>query len=221
MENCLVTKLKGSVQNDSLRRLGELFFNVNLAGTETKVPLGIVAFLNVNKEVKIRVIGDGFITNSKQDEPTEKEITVNPATLWNNYTALYVKGTGTITVGIGDKYDIKELSLYNNTTGSLYNYILLDLSELQYLQNIEEIIALCSGDLNELMPIQQKLRIFNCADSDGLTGTLDTFINGFPALTQLKMGYTSRVVKKRSTITSLQDRGITVTVIPGEVIEDE
>jgi len=68
MENCLVTKLNGIVDNDNLKKFGEViieFTSTSQSGTN--------CFINAINFTKARVIGDGFILDANGSNPVKSK----------------------------------------------------------------------------------------------------------------------------------------------------
>ena len=107
MNKCLVTKLNGSVNNNAILKLGEMRFKV----TSTANPTGasqLISF-NFNKNCEVRIIGDGYITDSNLSANKGKSIVINA----NTSTDVYFSN-GDYEVSIADKYSIVVFKGYSN-----------------------------------------------------------------------------------------------------------
>lgn len=121
MGNCLVTKLKGSVDAEGLPVFGALNFKVN-AGNN-------VARINIAGNKKVTVTGDCYITDVDGTQNLGKTGTVNGL--------MYFKGNGYVSVE--DKYSIGNLTIVTE-------YISGDINEIAYINGGDN-LYLSSGNL--------------------------------------------------------------------------
>jgi hypothetical protein len=141
MENCLVTKLKGVVNNDSLIRFGEVKLEIRHAKTDDTMILHVGIPASKRNDLSVRAVG-GTIT----------ELETLPA---SNFK-LYQVGTGVFDVYVSSKYDITGLSCYKNAQGNPYDVTVNDLiyvsvEELQYCTNINSLNRVYAyGDVSKL-----------------------------------------------------------------------
>lgn len=107
MNKCLVTKLNGSVNNNAILKLGEMRFKV----TSTANPSGasqLITF-NFNKDCEVRIIGDGYITDSNLSANKGKSIVIPANTSYDVYFS-----NGDYEVSIADKYSTVIFKGYSN-----------------------------------------------------------------------------------------------------------
>lgn len=78
MENCLVTKLKGVVQNDNLNKIGSLRFHVSIPSdadyNSESMYFRAEPLVENGKSIKVEIVGDGYFRNSRQDSTSRGKI---------------------------------------------------------------------------------------------------------------------------------------------------
>jgi hypothetical protein len=131
MNECLVTKLKASVADDSLRVLGEFRFTKR----KDVEPTADNAFMQIKSEseTEITILNDGYFcknSSTEQDTTKGKSVTV-PA---NTDRSFFISAGSE--VSIAPKYGITLLNI---------NSMEVDLSEFAYVNKISTVIALGSG----------------------------------------------------------------------------
>lgn len=113
MENCLVTKLKASVNNNSLPKLGVLTLERVYIANETSsdAQLGIPRkLLPEGVDFTLTIIGDGYFSSQYGGESIGKEITVRKA---SSNTAYYTSN-GNYKIEVNPKYGYIIASLPNS-----------------------------------------------------------------------------------------------------------
>lgn len=127
MENCLVTKLKGVVQNDNLPKLGELKIIVHHRDSEPSNRYIGIGAPSGSAGSKARVVGDGayFYTGHGQSE-VNVGTEVNDFRQWTYGVSNPPEGQ-TYTIYLENKYNIH--TVYDNW----YNLEFDDLSFIKYL----------------------------------------------------------------------------------------
>lgn len=141
MVNCLVTKFKGTVDDDSLPRYGEVKLEVRHANTGDTMILRVSISLDKKNNLSVRAVG-GTIT----------ELETAPAAPFRDYQI----GTGVFDVYVNSKYDITALNCCRNTLGAGYNgtindIIFVSVEELQYCTNISSLVQVFAyGDISKL-----------------------------------------------------------------------
>ena len=99
MNKCLVTKLNGTVNNDSIVRIGEARVVFTKTDAPSKTSQGLT--LVTTKDVKLKIVGDGYFTDENLTENKGKTMTANTGS-----TTLYVSNSN-VELAILDKYNIK------------------------------------------------------------------------------------------------------------------
>lgn len=127
MGSCLVTKLKGTVQNSNLLRVGELRICVHKIDN----PNGETQRINLNftEDIKLEIIGDGYFTNATLVSNLGKSLTAKA----NTESLVYVSN-GDFEIAILNKYALTKINTRNNKkTAIKYIADLKYSSSLSYL----------------------------------------------------------------------------------------
>ena len=167
MGNCLVTKLKGSVNDESLRRLGEMKLHVD------SVSNSVIFSLNLDADVTIRIVGNGYFV-SNDNTNLGKTIATK------NYDNKNIKANGSnFDVFISNKDTIKGIYLTN---------VVFDLSELTYCTSLTEFVdwntsSILTGDISIFKNLKNLINI-HIEGSKQITGQLSD-IAGMTNLTTL------------------------------------
>ena len=111
MGKCLVTKLKGAVDNQNLLRIGEMRIKFNKVSNPTDTTQCII--FKVSRDTKIEIIGDGYFTDSSLAQNNGKNLTI----LANVSTEVYVSNND-IEFSIPDKYAIANISVKEQYRGN-------------------------------------------------------------------------------------------------------
>lgn len=154
MNECLVTKLKASVADDSLRVLGELRF----AKIKDVEPSAETTFMQIksDSEVVITILNDGYFCkrDSAERDPTKGRSVIVPAgALSSHWISLGSE------VRIVPKYNITVL----NTP-----FTAVDLAEFAYINKIKNIIANgpgVRGSIESFASIEN-LKTISCSETN-------------------------------------------------------
>ena len=126
MEECLITKLNGSVQNDSLLRIGEFCIKVSKVESPTADSQRFV--VNNSKDAQLRIIGDGYFTNETLSENKGKALDITA----NTETTVYFSN-GDYEVVVSEKYSLKQVGTYTTASWKVYKGKLsFDIDLLKY-----------------------------------------------------------------------------------------
>lgn len=130
MEKCLITKLNGSVQNDSLLRIGE--FCIKVSKVESPTADSQKFSVRNNKDTHLRIIGNGYFTNETLSENKGKVMDIAA----NTETLVYYSN-GDYEIVVSEKYSLgsfgSSLSKYwKDFKGKLS----FDIESLKYSPNI-------------------------------------------------------------------------------------
>lgn len=180
MGNCLVTKLKGSVNDPSILRLGELRVHFD----KVSAPTGATQGINVtfDKECSLEVLGsdEAHFTDVTLAENKGKKISVPVGT-----NSIVVSNTD-CDVAILNKYAITSFKTLN------YNYKenpaskVVDASDFKYSKGLTELVLngmQASGDIESLRDLV-KLSNFSIYGCRKITGDISNLKN-LTSLTQL------------------------------------
>ena len=153
MNKCLVTKLAGIVDNDSLMKVGEFSISVNSVKSPTQKSQSFI-IRNSNNCV-LRIVGDGYFTNETLAANKGKSLAVNAGI----QTTVYFSN-GDYDIYISGKYSINLAEFYNCP---------INLDDFKYSYNISQIT--CSIAFGSLKSISnkplRKLVIFNANNVSG------------------------------------------------------
>ena len=143
MNKCLVTKLNGTVDNDSLMRIGEFRIKIGKVSNPTKDSQ--LVKIGVTSDTELRIVGDGYFTDSTLAKNKGKKITISRNDEVSN--DVYVSN-GDIELAVMNKYNLTEISMPKHNTNRAFN-----LDELKYsthLKNIDCDDTKVYGDLKSL-----------------------------------------------------------------------
>ena len=148
---CLVTKLNGTVNNDSLLKLGEVKFKFNKVVNPTSNTQNF--YIAVNKPTTLKINGGGFFTDKNLTEHKGNTLTIDA-----NKSGLYFVSNNDVEISVIDKYNLTELKNYDSITASgkedfSNKFKDFDLSNLIYCAALKKIIIAntsASGDIASL-----------------------------------------------------------------------
>ena len=103
MNKCLVTKLNGSVNNESLLKMGELRIKIDKVQSPSTSNRSLA--IGVNSPTNIRIIGSGYFTDENFSANKGKSLLLNSESL--NY--IYVSNDD-ITISIENKYNLTKFN---------------------------------------------------------------------------------------------------------------
>lgn len=184
MGKCLVTKLSGVVDNNSLLKVGEIRFMVKDVSTPTNETQKLDITFSTNSSLKI--IGDGYFTDStlNQNLGKSKDVQAGTNTIYvsnGSFTLIAENKYKIESISMGSAYsvsidDLKWSNLYNitanytNTEGSISS-----LKDITRLQSIDLSYTKVVGDIANLSKLTNaKILSFIC---DGVTGNLSSLQN--------------------------------------------
>lgn len=173
MNKCLVTKLNGIVDNNAILKLGEMRFKV----TSTANPTGasqLITF-NFNKDCEVRIIGDGYITDSNLSANKGKSIVI-PA---NTSTDVYFSN-GDYEVSIADKYSIVVFKGYSTNAS-------INIEDLKYSNTLAFLWSLSQKSFGDVSCLKDLVGLTTLQlASDTATGKLSD-LSRLVALTELNI----------------------------------
>lgn len=117
MGKCLVTKLNGVVDNDSLLKINEIRFKI-IKNESQNVPKILIG---TNKETTIKIIGNGYFTNDKLSENRGKTMT---SVVGDN--TIYLSENN-LELSVEDKFCLTKI---------ISASISIDISSLKYITNL-------------------------------------------------------------------------------------
>ena len=125
MGNCLVTKLKGTVQNSNLLRVGEMRLCVNRIDNPSSETQRIN--LNFTEDVKLEIIGDGYFTNNTLVSNLGKSLIAKA-----NVETLVYFSNGDFEIAILNKYALTKIDTSTNKKTAIK-----DIADLKYSSGLK------------------------------------------------------------------------------------
>lgn len=168
MNKCLVTKLNGTVDNDSLMRIGEFRIKMKKVSAPTKDSQLIK--IGVTSDTELRIVGDGYFTDSTLTQNKGKKITISRNDEVSN--EVYVSN-GDIELAVMNKYNLVEISMpksqYNKDRA-------FDLDALKYSTHLKSLDARNSKVFGNLNSLSNCTRFSSIVLADTLvTGNISVF----------------------------------------------
>ncbi len=174
MGNCLVTKLKGTVDNSSLPVLNELLLTV-VKNENSDEMSNLFLKTKEGEWQTISVVGDGYMMINKDTSTTYQTININGAShlrCSNGNYKLSIKNKY-YTTGIGDKYGESTVS---NIVINLADFEYLDMKEIQLMAPFNNSGMNYSGTMEEIGRFIN-LEILYLWQGLGITGNLSSLSN--------------------------------------------
>lgn len=175
MGNCLVTKLKGAVNNPDLVRINSFRFDV---AAEVQSDSAYTNFCYFGKNVNIKFISGNLIAIDGQGRQYSADA--------DNVDLYYFRGTGI--VEISNKYTVRQL-----TVGSMVNP-LFDIADWsQYAENVESISIRSTRfgkDAASPSVVNSRIKSLILENSHAL-GTVTEYVHTYPNLTTFNIFNTS------------------------------
>lgn len=188
---CLVIKLKESIENDKLPMLDTIVITgINTAKIYSRYNGG-------NTDITWEIIGDGYFATASGDNLGK---VVNQSQFPTSNTPLNINSNSDVTLIIKNVKELKEISIVNYTTrseikidgleylnakifslrsGNYGKSTYFDISELQYSTDIETVdisyLTKIKGDITEIFGDKTKLTVLY-AHVAGLSGTIESFV---------------------------------------------
>lgn len=133
MTKCLITRLNGVVDNNSLKKKNEFRIGVEKITSPNSNTQGFS--VQFSKETTLSIIGDGYFTDENLSANKGKSLIV-PAQDGYNVTTIYLSN-GTYEVSIPDKFALTRLYSHPKYDGiSDKSHCSLDIDELKYVNNM-------------------------------------------------------------------------------------
>ena len=135
MEKCLVTKLKGVIDNAELLKIGEMRIKVGKAPSHPNDAQGIK--VGFNTPTVLEIVGDGYFTNKEMSLNNGKKITVNP-----QFDGQLVYVSQACTVSISNKYALNLLYSWEKGTAPYNEDVVFDIADIAF-SNMLESLSVC------------------------------------------------------------------------------
>ena len=127
--DCLVTKLKGLVNDDNLLKLGDL-----RASMSSNVR--VVLQWNATKNATVRIIGNSYFSDSTYTNNDGKSKNVSGTNIQT-----YVKFSGDSDIIVPDKYDLADINLSG---------VNVDIVDISYIRALASLMCKLFGDLEKM-----------------------------------------------------------------------
>lgn len=175
MGKCLVTKLNGVTNNDSLLALGEM--RVKFYNETNPTKRSRTLRLGTNGQITLKIVGDGYFTDENLTANLGKSVVVN-----NELKSIFVSNSD-LEVSISDKYNFYSISdiTIPSESASLDTNRVVNLGDLKYSKLMQQINL----------------------TSSRIEGDIDSLSN-LPNLTVLALRNPSGDIKSLNSITSLE-----------------
>ena len=173
MEKCLVTKLKGIVNNDSLLKIKEM----PISAVTVNVPDGqqnpyILKFI-VAWDTSLRIAGEGYFTDSTFTENKGKEVALlGSESSGQNVT---VSKNGDFKVIVADKYAIRSLETFGSDYTSKFSFNIEDFKYCKDINIINLDKATVVGDLSALANLTSLTKFKLTEINNNVTGDISSF----------------------------------------------
>ena len=209
MGKCFVAKLSGSSNNSNLLRIGEMRIKFNKVSNPTATTQCVI--INVSRDTKIEIIGNGYFTDSSLAQNKGKNLTITA----NIATEVYVSNND-IELAILDKYAIRNISIKFNYNGSAS----FDIGSLKYSTPLITLYMTnmsTYGDISALKNLTS-LTNFN-GNSTNVSGDIVNLKN-LTSLTNLYIGGTnvSGDIVNLKNLTSLTNLDGSDTNVSGDIV---
>jgi len=173
--DCLVTKLKGNVSDDSLLKLGEFRIKVYSVEEPSVETQGMT--LQFTEDTEVKIIGDGYFT----DESLTANLGTSKVIPANTATSFYLSN-GDYEISIANKYGLAILYLYYqgiaNVGSEQMGHFGFNFNDLKYstkIININAMSSLIYGDIETVTNFTSLNSIILA--SANLSGDLKSFVN--------------------------------------------
>ena len=206
--DCLITKLKGTVNDGSLPKLGSMLFKLRTTTTN------LVKIEAIGKDVSFSS-ADGSNIFSMSSGGEEKTNVIN---VGESNTVFYVDTSKGVTISIDNKYNLEKLDVYPFEDNKELT-VDLNFEDLKYCKKLSW-LALSymrlSGDISAL----QNLTALTYINLDGtqVTGDISALQN-LTALTSIKLAYTqlSGDISALQNLTALTYINLDSTQLSGDI----
>ena len=210
MAKCLVTKLKGSVDNNELLRIGEMRIKVESVESPTKDTQGFgVAF---TEPTTVEIVGDGYFTDNNLTENKGKSMVVS--------SLQGVIVSQATTVAIRNKYKLIHLNVFI-PSGSPYGINkVLNIDDLKYSTSLNSIhlsSMQASGDIANLKNLTNLINLI--LDATKVVGDIANLKN-LTNLTALSISRTnvSGDISNLKNLTNLEKLLLNNTKVAGDIV---
>lgn len=165
MGKCLLTKLNGAVENDSLCKIGELRIHITSVDSPTTASQSIS--IGINAPISLEIIGDGYFTDSalSDNQGKTKALAQSGTVYFSN---------GNFDISISKKYVLNSISFGDSNKNKG-----IDLADLYACSTIGQLYIWGSasvGDYSDLKSLV-RLQILNTTGISNIKGKLSDLAN--------------------------------------------
>ena len=189
--DCLVTKLKGTVNDGSLPKLGSMLFKLRTTTTN------LVKIEAIGKDVSFSS-ADGsnvFSTSSGGEEKT------NVIKVGESNTVFYVDASKGVTISIDNKYNLEKLDVYRSAD---HNELTVDLNfeDLKYCKKLNWLALISMNLTGDISALQNLTALTSISfDSTQVSGDISA-LSGLTALTDIRL-YNTNVTGSLDSLSNL------------------
>jgi hypothetical protein len=208
MTKCLITKLNGTVDNDSILCIGEMKFSINKIDSPTKN----TQYLSITsaKDITLKIIGDGYFTDENLSANNGKTKAISA-----NDKAVFYLSNNNLELVIPEKYSLNEISDIETIAGNK----VFKLEDFKFLKNISTISLhneKITGDIASLKDLATLNRLLLIGTN--IIGDIANFKN-FTALTLFNLSNTnvSGDIANLKNLTALTSLGLSNTNVSGDI----
>ena len=172
MNNCLVTKLSGTANNSSIRKLGEM--RVHISSIDTPSAISQKLKLGVSKDVELEIVGNGYFTDAGLSANKGKTMTAFAAL--NPFAEVYFSN-GDYDISIKNKYAINYMDAPSPVS--------LNIDELSYSKDLTQLTLASkkvTGDISAVKDLTALTQI--SLQNSQVTGDISA-VKDLTALTQI------------------------------------
>lgn len=172
MNKCLVTKLSGTVNNSSIRKLGEM--RVHISSIDSPIATSQKLKLGVSKDVELEIVGNGYFTDAGLSANKGKTMTALASL--NPFAEVYFSN-GDYDISIKNKYAINYMDAPSPVS--------LNIDELSYSKDLTQLTLASkkvTGDISAVKDLTALTQI--SLQNSQVTGDISA-VKDLTALTQI------------------------------------
>lgn len=225
MGNCLVTKLKGVVDNDNLRKIGELIFYTDVVDEYNSVS-NMLRFRH-SQPITVRILeGDGFLVDSDMSSnPVKSKTLIADST---GFSDIYFTNSS-MKLGVCDVKNVSEIHVSNaDTTYVTLKALRFDFDECKYLYRNFNFLYLnyakVTGNIKNILcsinapylPNEQQCIVNRCSSLYGNINDIDGYKVGGNGISNSTGIITGDIVQYLNSVKTLSDcsiKGINVHLV--------
>lgn len=174
MSKCLVTKLKGVVDDDSFKRYGEVRVSYTEVDTPTAASQGIS--LQFSKTVTLEIVGDGYFTDKYLQQNLGKTLAVAADTDTDIYSS-----NGNYQISISDKYAITRFRTFpveyqSEATAEIQSNKTFSINDLRYAEGLQVVMSNSKNTTGAIVNITNKVISTISLGNTAVVGSLTNLV---------------------------------------------